>query len=194
MGFGLLLLAGIGKEKLMKQSKIFEDNERVHIYKAYAFRICVVRDKQITFRKEPVSNQNDGAGFIREVIKKLGQTDRENMVAVMLNTKNCVIGINLVSVGSLNASYASPREVFKAAINSNCAALILGHNHPSGVCQPSTEDMIITKNLVMSAEILGFIIHDHLIVDTESDNFYSFSHDGILDRMKISAKETIKWQ
>ena len=178
----------------MKQAKIFEDNERVHIYKAYAFRICVVRDKQITFRKEPVSNQNDGAGFIREVIKKLGQTDRENMVAVMLNTKNCVIGINLVSVGCLNASYASPREVFKAAINSNCAALILGHNHPSGVCQPSPEDMIITKNLVMSAEILGFIIHDHLIVDTESDNFYSFSHDGILDRMKISAKETIKWQ
>jgi DNA repair protein RadC len=50
---------------------------------------------------------------------------------------------------------------------------------------------MITKNIVLSAEILGFTIHDHIIVDTESDHFYSFSHDGILDRMKIAAKETI---
>jgi DNA repair protein RadC len=187
----LLLLAGIEMEKPMKQMKLFKEKEKVYVYKKYAYRLCVVRDKRIKFRKEPVSNQVEGAGFIREAIKKLGQTDRENMVVVMLNSKNHVIGINLVSIGCLNASYASPRDVFKAAINSNCAALILGHNHPSGVCQASSEDMMITKNLVLSAEILGFIIHDHIIVDTESDNFYSFSNDGILDRMKIAAKETI---
>ena len=184
-------MAGIEKEKPMNQMKLFEEKERAYVYKKYAYRLRVVRDKRIKFRKEPVSNQVEGAGFIREAIKKLGQTDRENMVVVMLNTKNHVIGINLVSIGCLNASYASPRDVFKAAINSNCAALILGHNHPSGVCQASTEDMMITKNLVVSAEILGFTIHDHIIVDTESDNFYSFSNDGILDRMKTAAKEII---
>jgi len=175
----------------MKQMKIFKEKEKAYVYKAYAYRLCVVRDKQIKFRKEPVSNQTEGASFIKEVIKKLGQTDRENMVVVMLNSKNRVVGINLVSIGCLNASYASPRDVFKAAINSNCAALILGHNHPSGVCQASTDDMIITKRLVVSAEILGFTIHDHIIVDTESDNFYSFSQQGILDTMKAAANQTI---
>lgn len=184
-------MAGIEMEKPMKQMKLFKEKEKAYVYKKYAYRLCVVRDKRIKFRKEPVSNCADGACFIREAIKKLGQSDRENMVVVMLNSKNHVIGINLVSIGCLNASYASPRDVFKAAINSNCAALILGHNHPSGVCQPSAEDMMITKNLVLSAEILGFTIHDHIIVDTESDNFFSFSNDGILDRMKVAAKETI---
>jgi predicted transposase YbfD/YdcC len=62
----------------------------------------------------------------------LADTDREHFVILMLDQKNQVIGINTVSIGSLTASVVHPREVYKPAILSNCAALILGHNHPSG--------------------------------------------------------------
>jgi DNA repair protein RadC len=62
----------------------------------------------------------------------LADTDREHFVILMLDQKNQVIGINTVSIGSLTASVMHPREVYKPAILSNCAALILGHNHPSG--------------------------------------------------------------
>ena len=71
--------------------------------------------------------------------------DREHFKVLNLNTKNQVIGIDDVSVGSLNASLVHPREVFKQAIKRSAAWLILAHNHPSGNLQPSKEDEMLTK-------------------------------------------------
>ncbi|MEE9145926.1 MAG: JAB domain-containing protein, partial [Candidatus Tectomicrobia bacterium] len=67
----------------------------------------------------------------------LAGADREHFVELMVDKKNRVIGINTVSVGSLDSSIVHPREVYKPAILSNAAALIFGHNHPSGDPAPS---------------------------------------------------------
>ena len=79
--------------------------------------------------------------------KELSQYDRE--VFCILNMKNNgqVINMNLVSVGTINASLVIPREVFKSSILANASAIIGLHNHPSGNVKPSKEDMIVTRKL-----------------------------------------------
>ena len=104
----------------------------------------------------------------------LGNPDREYFVALLLDTKNRITGIYQISQGSLNQSIVSPRETFKAAILNNSAGMILAHNHPSGELKPSTEDLAITRRLKEAGELLNIKILDHLIIDTESQEYYSF--------------------
>lgn len=113
---------------------------------------------------------------IAEFLQSFFETaDREHFIAVCLNSKNKIICVNVVSVGSLNSSVVHPREVFKAAILSNAAAIIVAHNHPSGDSTPSKEDRSITETLSKAGKILGIPVLDHLII---GDNYYSFAEHG----------------
>jgi hypothetical protein len=76
--------------------------------------------------------------------------------------------VDCVSVGSLNQSIVHPREVFKTALASNAAALVLIHNHPSGDPSPSSEDIAITRRLKEAGDLLGIKVVDHVIVGTVS--------------------------
>jgi DNA repair protein RadC len=108
----------------------------------------------------------DDAGNI--LIKHIGQEDREHFVIIMLDTRNKLIGLHTVSIGTLNTSLIHPREVFKAPIISNAATIILGHNHPSGDLEPSKEDHDVTDRLKEAGELLGIRILDHIIVSDRS--------------------------
>jgi DNA repair protein RadC len=90
--------------------------------------------------------------------------DREQFLVILLNARHEVLGVETVSVGSLNASIVHPREVFKPAVLCSAASIILAHNHPSGDPEPSEEDLTITKRLVEVGEIHGIAVLDHLIV------------------------------
>ncbi len=95
---------------------------------------------------------------------RIAKADREHFVAVLLSSRNTVIGIETVSVGSLNASIVHPREVFKPAIVHSASAIALAHNHPSGDVSPSEEDLAITKRLKEAGRLLGIDLLDHVIV------------------------------
>jgi DNA repair protein RadC len=95
---------------------------------------------------------------------RIANLDRENFVAMLLNTKNEVIETPTISVGTLSASLVHPREVFKPAIRASAASVILAHNHPSGNVEPSREDREVTKRLARAAELLGIELLDHVIV------------------------------
>ncbi len=95
---------------------------------------------------------------------RIANLDRENFVAMLLNTKNEVIETPTISVGTLSASLVHPREVFKPAIRASAASVILAHNHPSGNVEPSWEDREVTKRLARAAELLGIELLDHVIV------------------------------
>ncbi|HIJ87415.1 MAG TPA: JAB domain-containing protein [Desulfuromonadales bacterium] len=110
----------------------------------------------------------------------IGNPDREYFVALLLDGKNKIIGIHTVSQGSLNQSVVHPRETFKSAILANAAAVILAHNHPSGDLTPSSEDIAITRRLKEAGDILGIKVLDHIIVNTESQDFKSFCNDGLM--------------
>ena len=88
----------------------------------------------------------------------------EHFYAILLNTKNFVIAVELISVGGLDASLVHPREVFKPAIRRSASSIILAHNHPSGDTTPSQEDIEVSKRLVEAGKLLGIPVLDHLIL------------------------------
>ena len=101
----------------------------------------------------------------------------EHFYILMLDTKNKINAVSLISKGSLNASIVHPREVFKPAILNNSASIILVHNHPSGDTQPSIEDRNITNNLIECGKILNIKVLDHIII---GDNYYSFKENALM--------------
>lgn len=98
------------------------------------------------------------------LVKPMMPPDKEQFVLLSLNTKNGVIAVRVISIGSLNANIVHPREVFRAAVFDAAAHIIVAHNHPSGDPTPSREDIEITKKLLESGKLLGIEVLDHVIV------------------------------
>ena len=90
--------------------------------------------------------------------------DREVFVIINLKSNGQIINLNVCSIGTLNASLVSSRKIMKAAILSNASAFIAVHNHHSGNCSPSSEDIETTKRLAECGEILDIRMLDHIIV------------------------------
>jgi len=125
------------------------------------------------------------AAYLHELI---GLSDREEFVALLLNARHRVTHAHIVSRGALNGTSVHPREVFKAAVLANAHALVVGHNHPSGDCQESTEDKAITQRLREAGKLLGIEILDSIIV-TPHGAYYSLC-DGHVGQLAIAeAKE-----
>lgn len=104
-------------------------------------------------------------------VDELQEKNKEFFYALLLDTKNKIIGEELISVGTLNSSLIHPREVFNPAIKASANSIILVHNHPSGDCKPSEEDENVTKMLNDAEDILGIKVLDHVIIG--NDNFVS---------------------
>ena len=112
----------------------------------------------------------------------LAGADVERVLALHFNVKHRLIGVHVVSVGTLDASLVHPRDVFKAAVLSNASGLILAHNHPSGDPTPSGEDRALSDRLRQAGELLGITLLDFVIVTDPIDGFryYSFKESGVL--------------
>jgi DNA repair protein RadC len=129
------------------------------------YEIRIVRERRPKYRTpRAVLDARAVAAAFREHFEPL---DREQFVVLVLDGKNRIVGFNVVSVGSLTAALVHPREVFKAAVLSNAAALILAHNHPSGDPTPSTEDRALTSRLRQAGELLGIRVLDHVVLGDE---------------------------
>jgi len=89
---------------------------------------------------------------------------KEHFICLFLNSKNGLIAKEIVSIGCLNASIVHPREVFRPAIKRSSASIICVHNHPSGIPDPSPEDVEITKRLMDAGAIIGIDVLDHIII------------------------------
>lgn len=92
---------------------------------------------------------------------------KEHMRGIYLNNHYKVIHDEIISIGTVNSSLIHPREVFKPAIEYGAAAVILAHNHPSGVVEPSAADIEITKQLVEAGKIIGIHLIDHIIISKD---------------------------
>src|SRR5438034_2499275 len=129
------------------------------------YEIRVVRERR---PKYPAPRSvRDARAVANAFAEHFAPLDREHFVVLVLDGKNRVLGYHIVSVGSLTAALVHPREVFKAAILSNAAALILVHNHPSGDPTPSAEDRAITERLRQVGELVGIRVLDHVVIGDE---------------------------
>ena len=108
----------------------------------------------------------------------LEHESNEVFVMLCLSTKCRVIAYHEVSRGTLDATLVHPREVFKAALLSNAACLVLAHNHPSGDPTPSPDDQHLTHRLADAGRLLGITVVDHLIVG--EGRWFSFRDAGLL--------------
>jgi len=113
------------------------------------------------YNKKPINSAKD---IYNMFVDEMRNYKKEVLKVVLLDTKNVPISIKEVSVGTLNSSLIHPREVFKEAIKESANSIILVHNHPSGNCNPSNEDIEMTKLLVQAGEHLGVKVLDHVII------------------------------
>lgn len=103
---------------------------------------------------------------------------KEQLILLMLDTKNHLIKDEIISIGTVNASIAEPREIFLTAFKYSAVSIILVHNHPSGDPTPSNEDVHFTKRVKEVGELIGIALMDHIIL---GDNIYiSFREQGFL--------------
>ena len=112
-------------------------------------------------KRRTITGPEDVAKLLMPALRDL---DREHFVAVLLTTKNQVIDVVTVSIGSVSASLVHPREVLKPAVQASAAAVVVSHNHPTGNPRPSREDIEFTRRLQQSCEIIGIRLLDHVII------------------------------
>lgn len=102
----------------------------------------------------------------------------EHFAILTLDIKRRITGYKVVSTGTLDSSNIHPREVFFYAVTLKASAVILVHNHPSGMAEPSDLDISLTARLCAAGEIMGIPVLDHLILGDDTDTFYSFRDTG----------------
>ncbi len=146
-----------------------------------AFGIKLFQAISERYAKEQIPDQIifDSSKAVAEFLQKsIGREKKEHFVMLSLDSRNNLIKDTNISVGSLNASIVHPREVFKEAIQSSAAQIIIAHNHPSENPDASPEDVALTKRLGEAAKIIGIELLDHIIVT--KDKFSSFKEQGLL--------------
>lgn len=124
----------------------------------------------------PEAKSPNGAARILQQF--IAGKDRECLMTIHLDARHRALSVEVVSIGTLTMAPVHPREVFKAAILSNAAAIIIGHNHPSGDIEPSPEDEAVLERLHEAGKVIGIPLLDFLIV-SGSDHW--------------SARETFRW-
>lgn len=139
---------------------------------AEAARAFVLADIE---QRPQVGSPEDAAALVGP---ELAGRDRERCVALLLDTKHRVIALGTVSVGSVDHTFMSPREILRDALVANASALVLGHNHPSGDPEPSRDDELVTARIVQAADVVGVDLLDHLVVG--GTRWTSLARRGVL--------------
>ena len=128
-----------------------------------------------TFSKGEALTSPDKA---KDCIKlKLAPFEHEVFVCLFLDNQHRVIACEELFRGTIDGASVYPREVVKAALQHNSAALILAHNHPSGISEPSQADKVITEKLKAALALIDIRVLDHFIV---GETVYSFAEHGLL--------------
>ncbi|MBC8477020.1 MAG: DNA repair protein RadC, partial [Dehalococcoidia bacterium] len=156
----LASIRGIGLAKAAQIRAAFELTSRLESY-------------QSTEKKETVKTPEDVVALVRSRLKG---KKKEYFLALLLDTRNQLIRVAEISVGSLDSSIVHPREVFKEAVAASAASVIFAHNHPSGDPEASEDDLNLTKRLAEAGEIMGIDVLDHVIIGEEK--YLSLKREG----------------
>lgn len=157
----LSTVKGIGLAKAAQIKAAFELASRLEGY-------AQAGEKTVVKTPEDVSGVVGG---------RLRGKKKEYFLALLLDTRNQLIKVAEISVGSLDSSIVHPREVFKEAISASAAAVIFAHNHPSGDAQASPDDIKLTKRLAEAGELVGIEVLDHVIIGDKK--YLSLKREGL---------------
>lgn len=148
------------------------------------YKTRLTENKRVVLEKEVSMNYPSLSYVIRspqdvvEVGKefmRIHEEPEEYMYMICMNTKNKIVGVFELSHGTVNSSVVGTREAFQKALLANAVSVIFIHNHPSGDCTPSREDIEITKRLAEAGKILGVEVLDHIVI---GDTYCSLKEKG----------------
>jgi DNA repair protein RadC len=157
----LAKVRGIGLAKAAQIRAAFELTSRLEGY-------------QESGKRETVKTPEDVVALLHS---RLQGKKKEYFLTLLLDTRNQLIRVAEISVGSLDSSVVHPREVFKEAVSASAAAVIFAHNHPSGDPEASEDDINLTKRLVEAGEIMGIDVLDHIIIGDRK--YLSLKREGL---------------
>ena len=152
-----------------------ESNTNIYEYYVKRKRASKAAEKAASYGAS-LTNANAVAALVRKIIGE--DEPREHLIVLYLDTALNVVGYNHNAIGSDKEVYAYPREIYRAALLAGAVSLIIAHNHPSGLSEPSGADDDLTKNLKAAGALVGIPLLDHLVV-TES-GYYSYAERGRL--------------
>lgn len=189
----VLLITGTSKESLLDLSSriIREYGEKSILSERNAATLSTTLDIPLVKACQIVACGELGrrfyapatAGFVTirsakdvfDYLSDMRSLPKEHLRGLYLNSHNRIIRDEVISIGTVNSNIVHPREVFRAAIECNAAAVVLAHNHPSGEDTPSAEDTVITQQLISAGRLLGINVLDHVIIT--KDSFRSIQAD-----------------
>lgn len=178
----LKLISAFGSLNQLSEASI-EELKKIKglgLAKACQLKACFEISKRLV--KEGNMNKNTIIKSPKDIFlllkEKIVNFHKEYFIATSLDSRNKVISIDIVSIGTLNSSLIHPRETFEIAIRNHAAKIIICHNHPSEELGPSKEDLLITQNLVKAGKLLGIEVTDHLIIS--KDRYFSFKEEKII--------------
>ena len=133
-----------------------------------ACRVALLYNQQSlrsVMEETPLTSSSDVAKYL---IARIGHREREQLGIVYLTTKNTCIAIEELFAGGLDACAVDERVVLRNVLMHNAAGVVLYHNHPSGDCEPSRNDIRLTRKLLHGLKAIGVRLLDHLIVSGNS--------------------------
>ena len=157
-------LGGLGMAEVRELTEIdgIGDAKACSIVAAIELSKRLISDRQVKAAARP--KLGDSAEVAELLMKEMMYEKRELFMTINLNTKLQIESKSVISIGSVDSAPVHPREVFGPAVRRGAAAVVVAHNHPSGDPTPSTEDILITKRLLDTSEILGIRLLDHVII------------------------------
>ena len=158
----LQTIVGIGRAKIAQFKAVIEMSKR---YLSEGFQ------------DRPFVESSDDV--LKLLYQEMRDLDQEVFKVILLNGQNHIVKIGDVSKGSLTAARVYPREVVKLALRHSAAALVVVHNHPSGLAKPSGDDERLTRDLVLACLLMGMKVHDHIVIG-DNDKF-SFADAGLIE-------------
>ena len=141
------------------------------------YKTNLVKEKTISYEVDKVNKPKEFAEMMRNVLF-MDKLAEEYCYMIALNNQNRILGIFFISKGTVSQSVVGVREVFMRALFVGAAHIILCHNHPSGDCLPSKDDIMLTKRFKEAGLLLGIPLSDHIIVS--EDSYFSFMEHDML--------------
>jgi len=157
-------IKGIGKIKAAQIKAVFELGKRI-----------ISREHGILRSPEKISSPREAFEYI---FPKFLDCKQEKLIAVFISPRNEVISCKVLTTGTSNQTLISSKDIVLWAIREEASGIIVAHNHPTGVCEPSTDDQISTEQLNKAAKLMDVSLIDHLII-TEN-GYFSFKESGLI--------------
>ncbi len=151
-------------------------------------RPTYIREVELRYKKRrvksdaPVNEPLSDPYKVYKLFSDLQNEAKEKLITISLDVKLMPLCFEVIAIGSINAVYARPIEVLRAAIPLNPYGIIVVHNHPGGVPTPSEGDERFTANLLINTKSLGLEFYDHIIIGY--DSYFSFAQSGVMQRLK----------